>query len=72
MVRHVRHNGQIKWQGRRRFIGEAFAGYPVAVRNQTAGIYEVYFQRLLLGTLHDRDTSGLRPAKPHRPKPETH
>ena len=55
----MRHNGQIKWQGRLRSIGEAFVGYPVALRAQPGGVYEVYFQRLLLGTLHDRDASGL-------------
>jgi hypothetical protein len=27
-VRQVRQNGEIKWQGRRRFIGEAFVGQP--------------------------------------------
>jgi putative transposase len=68
VVRHVRHNGQIKWQGRMRSIGEAFVGQPVALRRQTAGIYEVYFQRLLLGTLHDRDAGGIRPSKPRRSK----
>lgn len=68
LVRHVRHNGQIKWQGRFRFIGEAFARQPLGLRRQTPGIYEVYFQNLLLGTLHDRD-GGLRPVKRwhHRP-----
>jgi hypothetical protein len=68
VVRHVRHNGQIKWQGRRRSIGEAFVGQPVALRRQSKGIYEIYFQRLLLGTLHDRDAGGIRPSKPRRPK----
>jgi putative transposase len=68
-VRHVRQNGQIKWQGRLRSIGEAFAGQPVALRPQAGGLCEVYFQRLLLGTLHDRDAGGLRPTKPRRPKP---
>lgn len=67
-VRHVRHNGQIKWQGRLRSIGEAFVGQPIALRRQSAGIYEIYFQRLLLGTLHDRDAGGIRPSKPRRPK----
>ena len=71
VVRYVRHNGQIKWQGRLRSIGEAFVGYPVALREASAGIYEVCFQRLLLGTLHDRDASGLRPTKPRRSQPET-
>lgn len=69
VVRYVRHNGQIKWQGRLRSIGEAFVGQPIAVRLQSPGIYEIYFQRLLLGTLHDRDAGGIRPSKPRRPKP---
>jgi transposase InsO family protein len=68
VVRHVRHNGQIKWQRRRRSIGEAFVGQPVALRRQSKGIYEIYFQRLLLGTLYDRDAGGIRPSKPRRPK----
>lgn len=68
-VRQVRHNGQIKWQGRFRSIGEAFVHQPVALRRQTAGIYEVYFQNLLLGTLHDRDAGGLRPVKCARSHP---
>jgi transposase InsO family protein len=67
-VRYVRQNGQIKWQGRLRSIGEAFVGQPVALRQQAQGIYEVYFQRVLLGTLHDRDAGGIRPSKPRRPK----
>ena len=67
-VRHVRHNGQIKWQGRLRSIGEPFVGQPIALARQSEGIYEVYFQQMLLGTLHDRDAGGLRPAKPRRLK----
>lgn len=67
-VRRVRHNGEIKWQGRRRFIGEPFAGQPIALRLQAAGVYEVYFQTLPLGILHDRDAGGLRPSKPRRAK----
>ena len=67
-VRYVRHNGQIKWQGRYRFIGEAFIGQPIALHRYATGIYAVYFRHLLLGTLHDRDQHGLRPAKPSRAK----
>lgn len=66
-VRQVRHNGQIKWQGRLRSIGEAFIGQPVALRPQPGGVWEVYFQNLLLGTLHDRDAGGVRPAKRSNP-----
>ena len=67
-VRRVRHNGEIKWQGRLRFIGEPFVGQPLALRRQMPGVYTVYFQTLLLGTLHDRDAGGLRPSKPRRTK----
>jgi hypothetical protein len=62
-VRRVRHNGQIKWRGRLRSVGEAFVGQPVAVRPHAPGVWAVHFQDLLLGTLHDRDAGGLRPAK---------
>ncbi len=68
-VRQVRSNGQIKWQGRLRSIGEAFAGQPVALRWSARGVHQVYFLHLLLGTLHERDTGGLRPTKPYRPQP---
>ena len=59
-VRRVHHSGEIKWQGRFRFIGEAFAGYLVALRRQQRGVWAVYFYEILLGRLHDADTSGLR------------
>lgn len=66
-ARRVRHNGQIKWRGRHRSIGEAFVGQPVALQQKTPGVWEVRFQDLLLGTLHDRDAGGLRPVKRFRP-----
>ena len=69
VVRRVRSNGQIKWQGRLRSIGEAFAGQAVALRGHTPGIQQIYFLHLLLGTLHDRDAGGLRPTKPYRLRP---
>jgi len=31
-VRQVRSNGQIKWRGRQRFVGEAFIGYPIGLK----------------------------------------
>jgi putative transposase len=34
--RRVRSNGQIKWRGRKRFIGEAFVGYQVALKLRRA------------------------------------
>lgn len=32
LVRRVRSNGQIKWKGRKRFVGEAFVGYNVGLK----------------------------------------
>jgi putative transposase len=59
--RRVHHSGEIKWQGRVRFVGEAFAGYLVALKPRRRGVWAVYFYHVLLGHLHDADTSGLRP-----------
>lgn len=62
-VRRVRSNGQIKWRGRRRFVGEAFTGYPVGLKSRRAGIWAVYFGRLLIGELWESDQGGMRPAR---------
>lgn len=61
-VRRVRSNGQIKWKGQRRFIGEAFVGYPVALSRPRAGRSRVYFAKLLIGELWQTEPGGMRPA----------
>jgi hypothetical protein len=62
-VRHVRSNGEIRWQGRKRFVGEAFVGYPVGLRStRDPKRIKVYFASLLIGELWTTDQSGLRPA----------
>ncbi len=66
-VRRVRRNGQIRWQGRKRFIGEAFVGYPVGLREKSAGKWAVYFTDLLIGELWESDPGGIRPARYVRP-----
>jgi len=66
-LRRVHNSGEIKWQGRFRFVGEAFAGYLVALKRQRRGIWAVYFYHVLLGQLHDADPSGLRTANHRRP-----
>jgi hypothetical protein len=63
VVRHVRSNGQIKWRGRKRFVGEAFIGYPVGLKSKSGEKYEVYFASLLIGELWQSDQGGMRPAK---------
>jgi len=68
-VRRVRSNGQIRWQGRLRFIGEAFVGYHVGLKRIGAEEQEVYFRWVLLGVLRCSDPGGLRPAAYARPGP---
>jgi hypothetical protein len=60
-VRRVRSNGQIKWQGRKRFVGEAFVGYPVGLKPHGEK-WDIYFGGLLVGELWEHDAGGMRPA----------
>lgn len=60
--RWVTHSGEIKWQGRFRFVGEAFAQRYVRLQPQRRGLWRVYYYHVLLGELHDADLTGLRPA----------
>ena len=62
LIRRVRSNGQIRWQGRKRFVGEAFVGYPVGLK-QGRKKWEIYFGHLLIGELWESDVGGMRPAK---------
>jgi putative transposase len=59
--RQVRSNGQIKWRGRKRFIGEAFVRHHLGLKPLPPGVHAVYFGPLLIGHLHDADVGGLRP-----------
>jgi putative transposase len=60
-ARKVRSNGQIKWQGRRRFIGEAFVGYRIGLKRKRLGRWQVNFAGLMVGELRASDAGGLRP-----------
>jgi len=64
-IRRVRSNGEIRWQGRRRFVGEAFVGYRLGLRRWRRGIWRVYFYHVLLGELHEQDAGSMRPAVYH-------
>lgn len=61
-VRRVRSNGQIRWQGRLRFIGEAFVGMKVGLKPAGLGKHIVYLARVPLGELRASDACGLRPS----------
>ena len=62
-VRRVRSNGQIKWRGRKRFIGEAFVGYPVGLKEINREKWAVYFGHTLIGQLWESDPGGIRPTR---------
>jgi len=62
LQRQVRSNGEIKWRGRRRFIGEAFVGRRIGLKPLRAEVQAVYFGPLLIGHLHDADPGAMRPA----------
>jgi transposase InsO family protein len=62
-IRRVRSNGQIKWRGRKRFIGEAFVGYAVGLQQRRGEKWRVYFAGRLIGELWESDRRGMRPAK---------
>jgi putative transposase len=61
-VRQVRSNGEIRWAGRKRFIGEAFVGQPIGLRRLKLGIYTVKFAHLRIGHLHEQEMGAMRPA----------
>lgn len=61
-VRSVRSNGQIRWQGRLRFVGEAFVGMKVGLKPVGMGKHVVYLVRVPLGELRASDACGLRPS----------
>jgi transposase InsO family protein len=60
-VRRVRSNGQIKWQGCLRFIGEAFCGQLVGLVEASPGRQQVYLRDWLLGDLHEDQPGSLAP-----------
>jgi len=62
-VRRVRSNGEIRWRGRKRFVGEAFVGFGVGLKGRSRKKWGVYFGRLLIGELWDSDCGGMRPAR---------
>ena len=71
--RRVRSNGEIKWRGRKRFLGEAFVGQLVGLKQIGTDRHEVYFMERLLGALHEADVGGLRPTayvRQHQQKEE--
>jgi len=62
-VRRVRNRGTIKWKGRLWFLGRAFVGESMGLKEGSLGVQKVYLGDLLVGELHERDPGGMRPAR---------
>jgi putative transposase len=64
--RWVKGSGEIGRHGKRRFIGEAFAGDYVGLKSKTAKVWQVYFGPLMIGELHENEPGNIRVAQYRR------
>jgi transposase InsO family protein len=64
--RRVHPNGEIAWEGNRRFVGDAFAGHHVGLYLLEEGVWSVRFLHMEIGHLHRTDPGGMRPASVSR------
>ena len=61
--RRVHPNGEIMWEGRRRFVGDALAGQVVGLYRLAEGVWSVRFLHLEMGHLRRNDPGAMRPAR---------
>jgi putative transposase len=61
--RWVRGNGEINWQGKRRYVGEAFVGDYVGLKATGKKIWRVYFGPIVVGELHEDERGNIRTAR---------
>ena len=60
----VKGNGEIRWQGVRRYVGEAFGGdYAGLKATRRRGVWRVYYGPVLVGELHEKEVGRIRMAK---------
>ena len=52
IVRQVRHNGEINWNGELVYLSEALAGEPVALKQKEEHLWEIRFSSYPLGLLN--------------------
>jgi putative transposase len=63
LVRQVRLNGEIKWQGGKVYVSQALSGEPVALKFAADHQWDIYFSSYLLGIL-DELAMRIKPCKP--------
>jgi transposase InsO family protein len=61
--RWVRGNGEINWQGKRRYVGEAFVRDYVGLQPVRAGVWRVHFGTVLVGELWEKEIGSIRLAR---------
>jgi len=61
-VRHVRHNGEIKWRGEFLYVSEVLAKEPVGLKPMDEDNWELRYSFHVLGVLNER-TKKITPAK---------
>lgn len=59
-VRHVRHNGEIKFAGRMFFISELLNGLPVGLKEINDGVWQLLFCFYVLGSIDLRKNKIIR------------
>jgi hypothetical protein len=52
-VWHVRHNGEIRWNGEFIYVSEALAGEPVALKQKGEHLWEIRFSSYPLGVFNE-------------------
>jgi transposase InsO family protein len=62
----VKGSGEITRQGKRRYIGEAFARDYVGLKPTQSGTWEVFFGPVLVGVLHENESGSIRFAQYER------
>ena len=60
LVRSVRHNGEIKFMGRKIYITELLAGLPLGLKEIADGLWQLHFSFYALGTLDLRKNKIIR------------
>jgi transposase InsO family protein len=61
--RRVKRNGEIRFGGAARYVGEAFEGDDVGLKRLRAGKWRVYFGPILVGELREKETGSIRFAR---------
>lgn len=63
IVRQIRHNGEIKFMGRKFYVTELLSGLPIGLKELSDGLWQLQFSFYVLGTLDLRKNRIIRNPK---------